>query len=330
MSMAGIQRKVAIGIDLGGTAVKIGILNRAYDLLAWTSIPTGAARPCGQVIADMGQAAEALLTDNGYTRADCIGIGIGSPGTIDSQNGVVLYSNNIRWEQVPLAAMLHKYIPVPVFVSNDANCAALGEVLKGAAAGYKNAVFLTLGTGVGGGVVIEGKIFEGGHAGGVELGHIKIGAEGRRCTCNRMDCLEAYASAAALIRDAKNMAAQHPASLLWELCGQQLEQMDAKMPFDAAQAGDPCAKKLVARYIRYLADGITDLVNIFRPDIVVLGGGVCAQGETLTEPLGQYLRENCFGGAAAHIPPVVAAKNGNHAGIIGAAGLLEGRGVWDA
>ncbi|MCI9124914.1 MAG: ROK family protein [Eubacterium sp.] len=328
--MAGIQRKVAIGIDLGGTAVKIGILNRAYDLLAWTSIPTRAARPCAEVVADIGQAAKALLRDNGYTCADCIGVGIGSPGTVDSQSGIVLYSNNIRWEQVPLAATLNKYIPVPVFASNDANCAALGEVLKGAAAGCKNAVFLTLGTGVGGGIVIDGKLFEGGHAGGVEPGHIRIGSEGRRCTCGRMDCLEAYASATALIRDAKEMAAQHPASLLWELCGRQLEQMDAKMPFDAAQAGDACGKKLTARYIGYLADGITDLVNIFRPDIVVLGGGVCAQGETLTEPINRYLRENCFGGPVAHIPRVVVAKNGNHAGMIGAAGLLDGHGVWDA
>ncbi|MDE6365687.1 MAG: ROK family protein, partial [Lachnospiraceae bacterium] len=275
-----------------------------------------------QVIADMGKTAAALLAENGYTTAECEFVCIGSPGTIDSRNGVVLYSNNIRWDNVPLAKELQKYLPVPVSIQNDANCAALGEVLCGAAKGCRSAVFLTLGTGVGGGIVIDGKIFEGGHPGGAELGHVRCGSEQRRCTCGRLDCLEAYASATALINDAKQMAAQHPDSLLWELCGHDLEKMNAKMPFDAADAGDSCGKTLVDNYIQYLADGITDLTNIFRPDIIVLGGGVCAQGEKLTEPLNRYLRANCFGNTVAYVPRVVAAKNGNQAGMIGAAGLV--------
>lgn len=316
------SKKVLIGIDLGGTGIKIGIADTSYHIIAQTSVPTDAQRPYGQVIADMGHTAAALLAESGYGTADCLGIGVGSPGTIDSQNGVVLYSNNIRWDHVPLAAELQKYIPVPVYVNNDANCAALGETAKGAAKGCRNAVFLTLGTGVGGGVVIDGNIFEGGHPGGVELGHIRIASEGRTCTCGRKDCLEAYASATALINDAKELAGRHPDSLLMELCGHDLEQMNAKIPFDAAQAGDPWGRLLVDHYIQYLADGITDLVNIFRPDIVILGGGVSAQGENLTEPLNRYLKENCFGASVSYVPKVVTAQNGNDAGIIGAASLV--------
>ncbi len=321
-TMSETVKKVAVGIDLGGTAMKIGIVNKSYEILAQTSIPTNAERPYGEVIADMGETALALLAQNGLKVADCDGVGVGSPGTIDSKNGVVLYSNNIRWDNVPIAKELQKYLAVPVFVQNDANCAALGEVLRGAAKGCQNAIFLTLGTGVGGGIVIDGKIFEGGHPGGAELGHVKCGSEGRRCTCGRADCLEAYASATALINDAKQMASAHPDSMLWALCDNDLEKMNAKVPFDAADAGDHCGRILVDNYIQYLADGITDLANIFRPDLIVLGGGVCAQGEKLTEPLNQYLRANCFGNTVAYVPRAVVAENGNQAGIIGAAGLV--------
>lgn len=321
--MAEKENKVILGIDLGGTAIKIGIVNRAYDIIAQTSIPTEAARPYGQVIADMGNAALALLRENGYGLEECLGVGVGSPGTVDSKNGVVLYSNNIRWDHVPLAAELKKYLPLPVYINNDANCAALGEVVKGAARGYQNAVFLTLGTGVGGGIVIDGKIFEGGHPGGVELGHMKNGSEGRMCTCGRADCLEAYASATALIHDAKKIVTEHPESLLWELCGHDPDRMNAKMPFDAAEAGDRYGKMLTENYIRHLADGMVDIVNIFRPDIIVLGGGVCAQGENLTQPLDKYLKENCFGASVSYVPRVVTAQNGNGAGMIGAASLVK-------
>lgn len=314
--------KVMIGIDLGGTGIKIGIVNEDYDILAQTSIPTEAKRTYQEIIADMGNAAMDLLKEHGFAPEDCIGAGVGSPGTIDSEHGVVLYSNNIRWENVPLVDELKHYLPFPVFINNDANCAALGEVLKGAARGCKNAVFFTLGTGVGGGVVIDGKIFEGGHPGGVELGHIMNGSEGRVCTCGRKDCLEAYASATALIGEAKREAAQHKDSMLWELCGGDVEKMDAKMPFDAAQHGDSCGKALVDAYIRHLADGITDIVNIFRPDCVVLGGGVCAQKEYLTVPLSEYMKQNCFGANQSFVPEIVTAENGNQAGIIGAAGLV--------
>lgn len=316
------RKKVIAAIDLGGTGIKIGITDTQCRILAQTSVPTNAKRPYEEIIADMGHAAAALLEQNGYEIKDCLGAGVGSPGTVDSKNGIVLYSNNIRWDHVPLAQELKKYLPVPVYVNNDANCAALGETVNGAARGCKNAIFLTLGTGVGGGVIIGGEVFEGGHPGGAELGHIKIASHGRKCTCGRTDCLEAYVSATALTGDAKEMAKQHKESMLYALCGQNPEQMNAKIPFDAAKADDPWGVSLIEDYIRYLADGITDLANIFRPDIIVLGGGVCAQGEYLTAPLNRYLCENCFGASVSYVPKVVTAKNGNDAGTIGAASLV--------
>lgn len=316
------EKQLLVGIDLGGTGIKVGILNQDYEILAQTSIPTGRERPWEQIIADMGSEVNELLKENGYTTEQCIGVGIGSPGTVDSNTGTVLYSNNIAWENVPLAKELKKYVPLPVYLNNDANCAALGEVIKGAAKGCKNAVFFTLGTGVGGGIVIDGKIFEGGHPGGAELGHIVNGSEGRKCTCGRLDCLEAYASATALIEDAKRAAEEQKESMLMTLCGGDVGQMNGKIPFDAAQAGDAAGKAVIDHYIRHLADGITDIANIFRPDVIVLGGGICAQGENLTGPLNTYLKNNCFGSSVSYVPKVVTAKNGNDAGIIGAAGLV--------
>ena len=315
--------KAVIGIDLGGTGIKIGIVNRDYEILAKRAFPTGAERPAEAVIRDMAKETVRLLEESGCCAENCVGIGVGCPGTIDRETGVVIYSNNIHWEMVPLAERLQEELKLPVSIGNDADCAALGEVLCGAARGCKNAVFLTLGTGVGGGVVLDGALYTGGHPGGVEPGHIRAGSEGRRCTCGRRDCLEAYASATALISDARKTVKRHPESLLVTLCGGDPQRIDAKMVFDAADAGDGSAMALVEDYIRYLASGIIDLVNIFRPDIVVLGGGVSAQKEKLTEPLNRYLAAECFGAPRTYLPRVVTAENGNDAGILGAAGLMR-------
>ena len=176
-------------------------------------------------------------------------IGIGSPGTIDAVHGVVLYSNNFGWENVPLTEQLKKYFSCPIAVSNDANCAALGEVKAGAAQNTKNAILLTFGTGVGGGIILDGKVFEGAHAGGAELGHTSLICGGEPCTCGRKGCVEAYVSATALIRDAKRAAQQHPESILNTMCQGDLSHMNGKIPFDAAQDGDTAAEKVVNDYI---------------------------------------------------------------------------------
>ncbi|MEG0753088.1 MAG: type I phosphomannose isomerase catalytic subunit [Angelakisella sp.] len=313
-----------IGIDLGGTNIKVGIVDRGNRIVAKWSTKTLVERPWQDVVADMGHTALELLRQQGISLSQCSAVGVGSPGTVDAVAGVVAFSNNFAWDNFPLVAVLKKYIPLPMAITNDANAAALGEVVAGAAAGCKNAVLLTLGTGVGGGVILDGKVFEGGFAGGAELGHTSIVAGGELCTCGRRGCLESYASATALIRHAVEAAKACPQSRMNTLCGEELSRMDGKIPFDAAEAGDAAAIQVVEDYIGWLGEGITNMINIFRPEKVILSGGVCAQGEALTQPLNAYTKQFSFGGSKAFVAPVVTATLGNDAGIIGAASLTAG------
>lgn len=315
--------KYRAGIDLGGTNIKAGIVDEKQKIVMEASVPTKVERSCQEVIADMANLVKELLERAGIPEQELCGVGVGSPGTIEAKEGIVVYSNNFGWENVPLVSKMQQYFSCPVRISNDANCAALGEVKAGAARELKNAVLLTLGTGVGGGVILDGHVFEGAHAGGAELGHTSLILGGEQCTCGRRGCVEAYVSATALIRDAKRAAEKHPASALNGLCGYNLNNMNGKMPFDAAEAGDEAAKEVVENYLMYLGETIADVVNIFRPDVVLLSGGVCNQGEKLTEPLNRYIRGKCFGGERAFVPPVRCAVLENRAGIIGAANLIE-------
>lgn len=312
-----------IGVDIGGTTIKVGILNEAYEVLKKTAVPTPKENLPESMFDSIAKAVEDVLQLAGIAPEQCKGLGAGCPGVVDSKKGEVRYSNNIRMENVALVKALEERLPFPAYINNDANCAALGEQAAGVAKGCDNIVMFTLGTGVGGGIIINGKIFEGGYAGGAEIGHIVNGAEGRICTCGRKDCLETYASATALIQDALKAAKENPDGKLWELCGRTEAGMNAKIVFDAADAGDAQAQAIIDHYVQHLADGIEDIVNIFRPDAIVLGGGVCAQGKKLTDPIEAYLQENSFGKEKVFIPKVLIAQNGNDAGIIGAAALVE-------
>ena len=308
-------------IDLGGTNIKAGIVDENQKILVEDSVPTRVERPYQEIIKDMADLVKNLLNKIHATDAELSGVGVGSPGTVDAANGVVLYSNNFDWDNVPLAAELGKYFTCPIKVSNDANCAALGEVKAGAAKQIKNAILLTLGTGVGGGVIIDGQVFEGAHAGGAELGHTSLIFGGELCTCGRRGCVEAYVSATGLIREAKRAAEKNPQSVMNELCKGDLSNMNGKIPFDAAEQKDPAGMKVVNDYITYLGESIANYVNIFRPDVILLSGGICNQKEKLTEPLTEYIKTKCFGGEKAFIPEVRCAILGNSAGIIGAANL---------
>lgn len=310
------------GIDLGGTNIKAGIVDENQQILLEASVPTKVERTYQDVIKDMADLVKNLLVQLHIEEKELLGVGIGSPGTVDAVNGMVLYSNNFGWENVPLVKEMEQYFTCPVKISNDANCAALGEVKAGAAKKISNAVLLTLGTGVGGGVIIDGKVFEGAHAGGVELGHTSLILGGEECTCGRRGCVEAYVSATALIRDARRAAQINPASKMAKLCGGELSRMNGKIPFEAAWAGDAAAKEVVDNYITYLGETIANCVNIFRPDVILLSGGVCNQGEKLTKPVSEYIKSKCFAGEKAYIPEVKCAILGNSAGIIGAANLI--------
>lgn len=305
-----IRKKMAsmrIGIDIGGTDTKIGLVDEKNCLAAKRVIPTGAGRPANEVIRDIGKNVLQLLEQEEIAIDQCLGAGIGTPGTIDRKGGVVCYSNNINWEDVELAQEMGKYLPFPIRVANDADCAALGETSVGAGKGYKNVLLLTLGTGVGSGFVLDGRIFEGGGIGGSEGGHMVIADNGEPCTCGRKGCLEAYASATALVREAKRATNK-------ELKPEEI--------FAGAAAGDAQLCKVVEDYIRWLGIGIVNLVNIFRPQLVLLGGGLSAQKEILLAPLREIVKNECFGRERAQIPEIGIAMLGNDAGMIGAAGLF--------
>lgn len=298
---------VRIGIDIGGTDTKIGLVDIRNKLIDTMVIPTNAKDPAKEVIARIGQCAADIVEKNGISMDQCIGVGVGMPGTVDRKNGVVLYSNNIKWENVPLAEELGKYLQLPISVANDADCAALGEALAGAGKEYSDVIMITLGTGVGGGIILDGEIYEGRCHGGSELGHMVIVENGEPCTCGRRGCLEAYVSAPALMRAAKKADG--------------IERNPEEI-FAAAASGDDLMKEVTESYIQRLGIGIVNAVNIFRPQLLLIGGGISGQGEKLLEPLRKIVKAECFGGDKANVPEIEKAVLGNDAGMIGAAGIV--------
>ena len=294
-----------IGIDLGGTNIAVGVVDDRHNIIAEASVPTGAFRPAEEMVADMCRAVELALDKAGLIAADCASIGIGSPGTY-----------NLGWFNVPVCRMLHERFGIPVRLSNDANCAALAETVAGAAVGRRDMILITLGTGVGGGIIIDGKIYAGMRSMGAELGHTLLVLEGEHCTCGRDGCWEAYASATALIRQAKRAGEQHPESALHGR-----EELTALDVFQAADAGDAAAQAVIDRWCVYVAAGMTDLVNSLAPEMILIGGGISRQGERILSPIREYVAEHCFGGREGAVPIIAAAKLGNEAGIIGAAAL---------
>ena len=297
---------VRIGIDIGGSVTKIGLVDIHQKLLAVKSIPTDASRPAEEIIREIAGKALALLENQGISMDQCVGAGIGVPGTVDRKNGIVRYSNNIKWENVHLKKEIEKYLPLPVRIANDADCAALGETAAGAGTTYQDVIMITLGTGVGGGIVLDGEIYEGRGIGGSELGHMVIVENGEPCTCGRKGCLEAYVSASALMRDAKRAVGKD---------------MTPEEIFDSAAAGEQALRGVVELYTRHLGEGIVNIVNIFRPQLVLLGGRFCDQSEEFLDSLHRIMRESCFGGERGDIPDIQKAALGNEAGVIGAACL---------
>ena len=312
-------RKYYVGIDLGGTFIKGGIVDDLGNIICQDKTPTESEFGAGRVATNIANLAKALMERVGLSADDVEGIGMGVPGMIDSKEGVVTYSNNLQWKDFHIGETVGELTGLRVKIANDANVAALGEAKFGAAKGCDNMVMLTLGTGVGGGIVANGKLIEGNKSAGAELGHAVIVVGGEQCTCGRKGCLEAYASATALIRDTKRMMEAHKDSKLWEVGS--LEAVNGKTAFDYADS-DPYAKAVVDGYIQHLACGIVNFANIFRPETVLLGGGVCAQGDTLVKPLQKLLDEEIFAGALGPQVKIAVAELGNSAGLLGGAALL--------
>lgn len=308
-----------IGVDLGGTTIKAGLLNSEYEIIDKQVIPTGAERSAEEVLKDMAMLCKDLMTKYNLTEEDIHSIGIGSPGIASPVEGIIHYASNLNFKEVNVRKEIQKYINLDVYVENDANCAALAEAICGAAKGEKDVVVVTLGTGVGGGIIIDGKVYSGAFFGGGEIGHHVIDLNGRPCGCGRKGCWEQYASATALINDAKKAARENQESKLNIMVeSADVENMTAKVVFDAAQAGDEVAIKVLDQYFRYVAHGVANITFMLQPSVVVLGGGMSAQKENLTVPVTKYTEEEMCPGLELR-NPVKAAILGNDAGIIGAA-----------
>lgn len=313
-----------IGIDLGGTNIAAAIVAEDGKIIRKGSTPTMNERSQEEIIKDMAMLAMKLVKEEkGISMDEIHSIGVGSPGTPDPEKGMIVYANNINFHNTPIRDEIRKYIDKPVYVGNDANVAALGEYESGSGSMYNDLVAITLGTGVGSGVIINGTIIDGSFYGGAELGHVSINFDGITCSCGRKGCWEQYSSATALIRDAKEAAKNNPESKLNELVVGDLSKMNAKIPFDAAQTGDQVAQDVIDHYIKYLAVGLVNVINIFQPEVIVLGGGVSAQGDNLIKPLKKEIINEIYGGEGAFKTKIQVAELGNDAGIIGAAMLYK-------
>ncbi len=305
-----------LGIDLGGTNIAVGVLDESYRIIARARLKTRAIRPAAEICDDMAKAARMAAEQAGISIADLPWVGVGSPGSVNPKAGVVGYSGNLGFRDVPLAAMMQERLGVTVYTENDANAAAYGEALAGAAKGVSNVLAITLGTGVGGGVILDGKILSGRDGAAGELGHMGIVVGGRPCSCGRNGCIEAYASATGLIRLTREAMEQHPESRLWELAPS-LEQVDGKTAFDALRLGDAVGAAVVDEYVEYLAYALVNYINIFAPELIVLGGGISHEGEPFLERIRRAMEGKVFGGV--NHTRLACATLGNDAGIIGAA-----------
>lgn len=309
-----------IGIDVGGTFVKAGIVDENGNIVADGKIASECDKGGNKLAENAATLVMRLLEKSGISKDQIVGAGMGFPGFIDSKNGIVVYSNNVRLSDFPVVEIMQAKLGFKVKVANDANVAALGEKMFGAGKEYNDMVMITLGTGVGAGIIIDGKLFEGNRSAGAEIGHMLLVHGGEQCTCGRKGCFEAYSSATALIRDTSRAMQNHKDSLMWEIGS--IDNVTGKTPFDYAKK-DKYAAEVVNNYIEMLGSALTDIANIFRPEAIIIGGGVCAQGDNLIVPLKQKIQSELFG-ADFGSPEVVLriAELGNKAGLLGAAALF--------
>ena len=310
-----------IGIDVGGMSIKAGVTDKDGNVLHKTTLVTKGEYTKEYTISrDIHALIVKLLQESNIAESQIAAIGIGQAGSIDSARGIINYWNNIPMKNVHVVEELHAWHSCPIFIDNDANVAALGECVFGAAKGFDNVLLITLGTGVGSGIIIDGKIYRGEYGAGAEAGHMGIVMDGEPCTCGRRGCWEAYASVSALIRQTKAALAAHPESQMNAIAAQ-MGEVNGITSFKAARAGDRAAQEVVAQYIRYVAEGLISLQNIFRPQMFLIGGGISKEGEYLTAPLEKLVYEGMFDKETGDPLKIRPAALHNDAGILGAAAL---------
>ena len=311
---------VYIGIDVGGTGVQVGVVSEQGQILATDSFPTGVGRPYQEMVQDMVRCTKSAVTKAGLTLEDVKSIGLGIPGIADAKTGTVIFCTNLGWRDIPLRAEIQKYIDKPVYIDNDATVAGLAESVAGVSANTESSVFLTLGTGVGGGIIIHGKVWSGSHGVGSEIGHMILKMGGEPCTCGNHGCVERYCSATAIIRMAREAVKEHPESAILTAAKGDPANINAKIVFDAAKTGDPVGMQVFREYVSYLAQAISNIIQFLDPEVIALGGGVSKAGDFLLnavrEEVPHYLLYKNIPAARIEL-----AKLGADAGIIGAAML---------
>ena len=311
---------IAIGIDIGGMSIKGAAVDSNGRVYEKFSMPFIKGEPGEVTIRKLAEIVKEYIAAN-KLEDKIVGIGLGSPGTLDIKNGIVNYANNLGWNDLHVADIMHEMLPYPIRLTNDANAASLGEAKYGAGKSYESIIMLTLGTGVGGGIIINGKLYEGHEGKGGELGHTVIVVDGEPCTCGRKGCLEAYASASALIRETKKAMRLNKRSLMWKICPE-IDLVSGKVPFEAVSKGDATAIKVLDEYVKYLGEGILNYCNIFRPNVIVLSGGIANAGPALFDRVNAYVKERYYGYKSTPEVKVVPAELGYDSGKIGAAALF--------
>jgi len=305
-----------IGVDIGGTNISAGAVNAEGELLLKKSVKTEKERSYKEILADIITLIREVIAESGE---GAVSIGLGCPGSCNKSTGVVEFSGNLNWHNVPLTEDVKRETGLPVFIENDANAAAYGEFAAGAAKGSNSAIIITLGTGVGAGIIIDRKLFCGENFAGGEIGHMVINADSDLpCTCGRKGCFEVFSSATGLIRMTKEAMLNNPDSAMHTIA-QELGKTSARTAFMAAKQGDTAGKSVVDDYIKYLACGITNVINAFQPDCLCIGGGVCNEGDYLLVPLRELVAKEVYTRNSAKNTEILICKLGNDAGIIGAA-----------
>lgn len=313
-----------IGIDLGGTNIVAGIIDENNKIIAKASRKTDVPRAAELIFDDMAAAVKDAMAQLGLTNKDIISIGVGTPGSVNKGEGLIEFANNLGFDNVPAYRMLRERTGINnVYFDNDANCAALGEAVAGCGKGVKNFIMITLGTGVGSGIIVNGKLVTGVNYAAGEMGHTVIQFGGIPCNCGRKGCWEKYSSATALISQTKDAMMENYDSLMWEICDNDISKVNGRTAFDAMRKGDATGRQVVNTYVRYLACGIGNIVNTFQPDMVCVGGGVGNEKENLLTPVRKLLAAERYSIHSKVQTKLVCAELGNDAGVIGAALLDE-------
>lgn len=308
----------SIGIDLGGTNIVSSVVNDRYEIVASAKTATNSPRSAEEIFDDIAKVSFEAIDKAGLTVKDIDSVGLGTPGTVNG-DGVIEFANNLVFNNVPAKQMLIDRLGIEkVYIENDANCAALGEAYAGVGNGAKDFIAVTLGTGVGSGIIVDGKIVNGVNFAGGECGHMVINVDGEQCTCGRKGCWEAYASATALIRQTERAMEENPDSVMHQLAAEE-GKVSGRTAFDAMRKGDIAGIKVVDQYIKYVACGLINLVNALQPEVICVGGGICNEGETLMKPLRRYVQAERYSIYSKIQTKIVKARLGNDAGVIGAA-----------